>query len=111
MHNSKIKQAFLAAVPYTIPIFAGFTFLGMAYGMYMNVSGFSFWYPLFMSMAIYAGSVEFVGVSLLLAPFNPFNAFLMALMINARSFILWHCTAVTLPKARLEEMVFNLWAL
>lgn len=84
MHNSKIKQAFLAAVPYTIPIFAGFTFLGMAYGMYMNASGFSFWYPLFMSMAIYAGSVEFVGVSLLLAPFHPLNAFLMALMINAR---------------------------
>lgn len=84
MHKSNIKHAFFAAVPYTIPIFAGFTFLGMAYGMYMNASGFSFWYPLFMSIAIFAGSAEFVAVSLLLAPFDPLNAFLMALMINAR---------------------------
>ena len=30
-----IKKAFAAAFPYTIPIFAGFWFLGMTYGIYM----------------------------------------------------------------------------
>ena len=39
-----LKKAFAAAFPYTIPIFAGFWFLGLTYGIYMNVSGFSFWY-------------------------------------------------------------------
>ena len=38
----KIKKAALCAFPYTIPIFAGFCFWGMTYGIYMNVSGFSF---------------------------------------------------------------------
>ena len=40
------RKAFLAAFPYTIPIFAGFWFLSLTYGIYMNVSGCSFWYPM-----------------------------------------------------------------
>ncbi len=80
----KLKIAFKAAWPKTIPIFAGFWFLGLTYGIYMNVSGFSFWYPLFMSMFIFAGSIEFITVNMLLGAFNPLQAFMLALMINAR---------------------------
>lgn len=79
-----IKAAFLHALPYTIPIFAGFWFLGLTYGIYMNVSGFSFWYPMFMSLTIFAGSVEFVAVNMLLGAFDPLQALAMTLMINAR---------------------------
>ena len=85
--NEKIKilkKAFLYAFPYTIPIFAGFWFLGMTYGIYMNVSGFSFWYPMIMSLTIFAGSIEFVAVNMLLGAFNPLQALAMTLMINAR---------------------------
>ena len=82
--NSKHIRALKAAFPYTIPIFAGFWFLGLTYGIYMNVSGFSFWYPCLMSLTIFAGSVEFVSVNLLLGAFNPLQAFIMTLMINAR---------------------------
>lgn len=80
----KLKCAFAAAFPYTIPIFAGFWFLGITYGIYMNVSGFSFWYPLLMSITIFAGSAEFVTVNMLLGAFRPFQALAMTLMINAR---------------------------
>ena len=79
-----VKKAFAAAFPYTLPIFAGFWFLGMTYGIYMNVSGFSFWYPMLMSLTIFAGSIEFVTVHMLLGAFNPLQAFAMTLMINAR---------------------------
>ena len=82
--NNKYLTALKAAFPYTIPIFAGFTFLGMTYGIYMNVSGFSFWYPMLMSMTIFAGSMEFVAVNLLLGAFNPVQALAMTLMLNAR---------------------------
>ena len=34
-------------------IFAGFWFLGLAYGIYMNASGFSFVYPMLMSLLIF----------------------------------------------------------
>ncbi len=80
----KLLSAMKAAFPHTIPIFAGFWFLGMTYGIYMNVSGFSFWYPMLMSLTIFAGSMEFVAVNLLLGAFNPLQAFAMTLMINAR---------------------------
>lgn len=76
--------ALRAAFPYTIPIFAGFWFLGLAYGIYANVSGFSFLYPLIMSIVIFGGSLEFVTITMLLSPFAPMQAFLMALLIQAR---------------------------
>jgi branched chain amino acid efflux pump len=79
-----IKKSFQAAFPFTIPIFAGFWFLGLTYGIYMNVSGFNFFYPLIMSFIIFGGSLEFVAVGLLLSPFNPLQAFIMTLMIQAR---------------------------
>ncbi len=77
-------KALKAAFPYTLPIFAGFWFLGIAYGIYMNVSGFSFLYPLLMGIVIFGGSLQFVAVSMLLAPFAPVQTFILALMIQAR---------------------------
>lgn len=82
--TSTIREAFRCAFPHTIPIFAGFWFLGLTYGVYMNVSGFRFWYPMLMSLTIFAGSMEFVAVNLLLGAFNPLQALAMTLMINAR---------------------------
>jgi 4-azaleucine resistance transporter AzlC len=78
------KKALKAAFPYTIPIFAGFWFLGLAYGIYMNVSGFSFVYPMIMSIIIFGGSLEFVAVEMLLSPFAPIQVLIMTLLIQAR---------------------------
>ena len=78
------RKALKAAFPYTVPIFAGFWFLGLTYGIYMNISGLSFWYPMLMSLTIFAGSAEFIAVNLLLGAFNPLQALVMTLMINAR---------------------------
>jgi 4-azaleucine resistance transporter AzlC len=78
------RRALAAAFPCTIPIFAGFWFLGLAYGIYMNVSGFSFLYPMLMSLTIFGGSLEFVAVSMLLSTFAPLQTLIMTLMIQAR---------------------------
>ena len=78
------RKALQAAFPYTIPIFAGFWFLGLAYGIYMNASGFSFVYPMLMSLLIFGGSLEFVAVEMLLSPFAPVQVLVMALLIQAR---------------------------
>ena len=79
----KIK-AFKAALPYTIPICAGFLLIGMSYGFLMQSKGFSFLYPLLMSLFIFAGSMEFVAINLLLAAFDPLAAFFLTLTVNAR---------------------------
>ena len=78
------RAALRAAFPYTVPILAGFLFLGTAYGVYMNVSGFPAVYPMVMSLTIFAGSMEFVAVNLLLGAFDPLGALALTLMVNAR---------------------------
>ena len=75
-------KALKAAFPSTLPIFTGFWFLGMAYGIYMKVSGFSFIYPMLMSLLIFGGSLEFITVEMLLSPFAPLQVFIMALLIR-----------------------------
>lgn len=78
------RKALKAAFPHTLPICIGFLFLGMSYGFLMKSKGFSFVYPMFMSMFIFAGSMEFVTVNLLSLAFDPIAAFLLTLMVNAR---------------------------
>ena len=63
---------------------AGFLFLGMSYGIYMRVSGFSFVYPMLMALTIFGGSLEFVAVTMLLGSFAPLQTFVMTLLIQAR---------------------------
>lgn len=82
--KNTVQAALVAAFPHTIPILAGFLFLGMTYGIYMRTLGFSIWYPMIMSLTIYAGSMEFVAGNLLLGAFNPLQALMLTLMINAR---------------------------
>lgn len=77
-------RALKAAFPHTIPILTGFLFLGFTYGVFMTDLGFSFVYPMVMSLTIFAGSMEFVAGNLLLGAFRPLEAFFMTLMINAR---------------------------
>ena len=78
------RKALKAAFPYTIPIFAGFWFLALAYGIYMNTAGFSFVYPMCMSILIFGGSLEFIAVEMLLSPFAPVQVLVMTLLVQAR---------------------------
>ena len=78
------KKAFRAALPYSLPICIGFLFIAMSYGFLMRSRGFSVFYPMAMSAFIFAGSMEFVAVELLLSAYAPLHAFLLTLMVNAR---------------------------
>lgn len=82
-HGTRMA-AFKAAFPLTVPIALGFLFLGGSYGVLMGTKGFSFLWPMCMAVVIFAGSMEFVTVNLLLSAFNPIAAFALALMVNAR---------------------------
>ena len=77
-------RALRAAFPQTIPILTSFCFLGLTYGVYMHSAGFSFLYPMFMSLTVFGGSLEFLLVSLLVGQFNPVQTILMAFMLQAR---------------------------
>ena len=50
----------------------------------MNASGFSFVYPMVMSLLIFGGSMEFLAVDMLLSPFAPLQVLLLTLLVQAR---------------------------
>ena len=74
LSDEKIK-ALKAAFPGTIPVMTGYIFLGMAFGILLNAKGYGIFWALLMSIFIYAGSMQYVAISLLASAFNPIAAF------------------------------------
>lgn len=78
------KAALAAAFPHTIPVLTGFLVLGMAYGMLMQTKGYGAVWAVLMSAVAFCGSMQFVAITLLTVAFDPVQAFLLSLMVNAR---------------------------
>ena len=75
-----LKTAFID----TLPILAAFLILGMGFGVLMSDAGYSPFFVFLMSAFIYAGSMQFVAVSLIAAKVMPITALLMTFLVNAR---------------------------
>ena len=81
--EEKIK-ALKAAFPHTIPVFTGFTFLGIAYGILMNSKGYGVGWTFLMSLLGFAGSAQYLAITFLTTAFNPLYALLLTIIVNAR---------------------------
>lgn len=77
-------KALKAAFPHTLPVFTGFTFLGIAYGILMNSKGYGVGWTVLMSLMAFAGSAQYIAINLLTSVFDPIYALLLTLMVNAR---------------------------
>lgn len=73
-----------AAFPHTLPVLMGFACLGLTYGVLMAAKGYGAVWSLLMSALAFGGSMQYVAISLLTVAFDPLQAFLMSLMVNAR---------------------------
>lgn len=74
----------MGAFPHTIPVLTGFLVLGAAYGMLMQAKGYGTVWAVLMSAIAFCGSMQFVAITLLTVAFDPIQAFLLSLMVNAR---------------------------
>ena len=83
--KSKIlRRAAYVALPHSLPIFAGYGFLGLAYGILMSVNGFSPVFTMMMSLLVFGGSTQIVAVELLTAAFAPLHSFVITFVLCAR---------------------------
>lgn len=80
MNKKTIRYSFLS----TLPVMAGYLVLGIGFGILLHEKGYSFWWAVLMSVTIYAGSMQYVGVELLSSGASLLSAALMTLMVNAR---------------------------
>lgn len=78
------RAALRAAFPATIPVLTGYLCLGMAYGLLMETKGYGPLWSTLMSAIGFGGSMQYVAIGLLTAAFDPLQAFLLAIMVNAR---------------------------
>ena len=76
--------ALKAAFPVTIPVLTGYLCLGLAYGLLMQAHGYGPLWSTLMSAIGFGGSMQYVAINLLVSAFDPLQAFLLAIMVNAR---------------------------
>lgn len=80
MKRHTVKTAFLD----TLPVMTGYLFLGFGFGIILQQNGYGVLWALAMSLFIYAGSMQYVGVGLLTGGASLAAAALTTLMVNAR---------------------------
>lgn len=78
------KKAAKTAFFDTIPVMTGYLFLGIGFGIIMQQNGFGLGWAVAMSLFIYAGSMQYVGVGLLTGGAGLVTAALATLLVNAR---------------------------
>lgn len=81
------RKALSAAFPVTLPVLFGFVPLGIAFGLLMNAAGYHVLWSILMSLLVYAGSAQFMGVELLSAIAPLPQVAVMTLIINFRHLV------------------------
>lgn len=79
-----MKKLLKTALRDTLPVMAGYLTLGFGFGIVAQKSGYGIWCALAMSLFIYAGSMQYVAVSLLTSGASLIACALTTLMVNAR---------------------------
>lgn len=79
-----MKQAMKAAFPHTIPVLFAYLFIGIAFGVLMQSSGYEWYYAVLMSVIVYAGSMQFVCVTFLDGGVSIISMIIMTLFVNLR---------------------------
>lgn len=78
------KQVTRQAFKTSIPVMAGYIVLGMGFGLLLHDAGYGVGWAFFMAVIIYAGTMQYVGVSLLAGGASILTTVLTTFMVQAR---------------------------
>ena len=81
------RKTLAAAFPVTVPVLMGYLAIGMAFGLMLQSIGYGVVWAFFMSLTIYAGSGQYLGVSLLATGASLPQVAFLTLMINFRHLV------------------------
>ena len=81
------RKALSAAFPATLPVLMGYLSIGIAFGLMLQRAGYNFIWAFFMSLTIYAGSGQYLGVGLLASAAGLGTVALMTVLINFRHLV------------------------
>lgn len=78
------KEIITGAFVRSLPILCSYLFVGMAYGIMMETSGFAWYYALLISCIVYTGAYQFVLITFLCSGVSFLTAALTAFLMNSR---------------------------
>lgn len=81
------RKTLAAAFPVTVPVLMGYLAIGMAFGLMLQSIGYGALWAVLMSVMIYAGSGQYLGVSLLAAGAPLTQVAFLTLVINFRHLV------------------------
>lgn len=93
-----MTEAFKKAFPKTIPVMAGYIFLGTAYGLLMQDAGYGILWTLASSLFVYSGTAQFLGVSLLSAGTPLIQVAILTFILSFRHFFYGFSMIARYPK-------------
>lgn len=82
--KSNKKSAFLPAFKASLPVMAGYTVLGIGFGIIMQRNGYGWWWCALMSITIYGGSMQYVATSLLTSGASLISTAIITVMVHIR---------------------------
>jgi 4-azaleucine resistance transporter AzlC len=81
------RKALAAAFPVTVPVLMGYLSIGIAFGLMLEAAGYNVIWSFFMSLTIYAGSGQYLGVELLATNAVLSQVALLTFLINFRHLV------------------------
>ena len=81
------RKAIAAAFPVTVPVLMGYLSIGIAFGLMLEAAGYNVIWAFFMSLSIYAGSGQYLGVELLATGAVLSQVALLTFLINFRHLV------------------------
>lgn len=75
-----VKRAFITS----LPVFAGYTFLGIGFGLLLDSAGYGLLWAIGMSISMYTGTMQYMAVTLLSGGASLVTFALTTLVVNAR---------------------------
>lgn len=84
MEKKQRLQDIKTALVDTLPVMAGYIFLGIGFGILLQSKGFGVWWALLISVTVFAGSMQYVAVNLLAGGAGLLYTALTTLTVNAR---------------------------
>lgn len=80
----KLWAGIAAAFPNTVPVFFGWIFVALTYGVLMNGIGYNAWWTMLFSAVCFCGSMQIAAIPMMAAGFDPGQLLLMSYLVNFR---------------------------
>lgn len=102
MHMQSIQSKVKEGIEGAIPIVLGYLPIGIAYGIIAKQAGLTLFEGILMSVVVFAGAAQFIGVGLLAAGAGPIEVILTTFFINSRHILMSASLAPYLEKVRIS---------